>query len=90
MLCFEGISLMLSIFLGKRTSPNYRLVSPPNGELQVINVDKEVSMTIPRDWAVVELTNETDRQDTSICCWSSSKEHQIYQSELRLFHSSAR
>lgn len=43
MLCFEGISLMLNIFRGKRTLPNYRLVAPPKGELQVINVDKEVS-----------------------------------------------
>ncbi|KAL8686388.1 MAG: hypothetical protein Q9218_007143, partial [Villophora microphyllina] len=41
MLCFEGISLMLNIFLGKQTSPDYRLVAPPKGELQVINVDKE-------------------------------------------------
>ncbi|KAL8867487.1 MAG: hypothetical protein Q9174_005634 [Haloplaca sp. 1 TL-2023] len=42
MLCFEGISLMLNIFLGRRTSPDYRLVAPPRGNLQVINVDKEV------------------------------------------------
>lgn len=42
MLCFEGISLMLNIFLGRRTSPDYRLVALPKGELQVINVDKEV------------------------------------------------
>lgn len=48
MLCFEGISLMLEIFLGKRTSPDYRLVAPPKGELQVINVDKEVSTLLLR------------------------------------------
>lgn len=43
MLCFEGISLMLNIFRGKTTSPNYRLAVPPNGELQTITVREEVS-----------------------------------------------
>ncbi|KAI4252742.1 MAG: hypothetical protein LQ352_004098 [Teloschistes flavicans] len=47
MLCFEGISLMLEIFLGKRTLPDYRLVAPPKGELQVINVDKETARIRP-------------------------------------------
>ncbi|KAL8967565.1 MAG: hypothetical protein Q9183_002859 [Haloplaca sp. 2 TL-2023] len=47
MLCFEGISLMLNIFLGRRTSPDYRLVAPPRGNLQVINVDKETSRIRP-------------------------------------------
>lgn len=46
MLCFEGISLMLNIFRGKATAPNYRLVAPLDGELQVINVHKEVRITI--------------------------------------------
>ncbi|KAL8720613.1 MAG: hypothetical protein Q9225_002549 [Loekoesia sp. 1 TL-2023] len=47
MLCFEGISLMLNIFRGKRASPGYRLVAPPKGELQVFNVDKETSRIRP-------------------------------------------
>ncbi|KAL8704199.1 MAG: hypothetical protein Q9201_002617 [Fulgogasparrea decipioides] len=47
MLCFEGISLMLNIFLGKRTSPDYRLVAPPKGELQVIHVNKETARIRP-------------------------------------------
>ena len=42
MLCFEGISLMLNIFLGRKSSPNYRLVAPPNGELEAITVHEEV------------------------------------------------
>ncbi|KAL8892914.1 MAG: hypothetical protein Q9215_000278 [Flavoplaca cf. flavocitrina] len=47
MLCFEGISLMLNIFRGKRTSPDYRLVAPPKGELQIINVSKETARIRP-------------------------------------------
>lgn len=43
MLCFEGISLMLNIFRGKTTSPNYRLAAPPDGELQSITVHEDVS-----------------------------------------------
>ncbi|KAL8673918.1 MAG: hypothetical protein Q9168_001665 [Polycauliona sp. 1 TL-2023] len=47
MLCFEGISLMLNIFRGKKTSPGYRLVAPPQGELQIINVSKETMRVRP-------------------------------------------
>ncbi|KAL9121471.1 MAG: hypothetical protein Q9187_001973 [Circinaria calcarea] len=47
MLCFEGISLMLNIFRGKRSSPNYRLVPPPDGELQTITVHEETSQVRP-------------------------------------------
>ena len=54
MLCFEGISLMLNIFRGKTLSPNYRLVAPPNGELEVIMVHEEVSKRI---------LNSRDRND---------------------------
>ena len=42
MLCFEGISLMLNIFLGRKPSPQYRLVAPPDGELQSITVHEQV------------------------------------------------
>ncbi|KAI9703626.1 MAG: phenylalanine--tRNA ligase subunit beta [Candelina mexicana] len=47
MLCFEGISLMLNIFRGKTESPNYRLIAPPNGELQSITVHQETSRIRP-------------------------------------------
>ncbi|KAJ0422404.1 hypothetical protein BJY00DRAFT_280096 [Aspergillus carlsbadensis] len=45
LLCFEGISLMLNIFLGRKPLPNYRLVEPAGGELQKIIV-KEDTMKI--------------------------------------------
>ncbi|KAL3461532.1 hypothetical protein BJX64DRAFT_260783 [Aspergillus heterothallicus] len=45
LLCFEGISLMLNIFLGRKPLPNYRLVEPAVGELQKIIV-KEDTMKI--------------------------------------------
>ncbi|KAL8985749.1 MAG: hypothetical protein Q9177_004358 [Variospora cf. flavescens] len=47
MLCFEGISLMLNIFRGRRTSPDYRLVAPPKGELQVLTIDEETAKIRP-------------------------------------------
>lgn len=42
MLCFEGIALMLNIFLGKAPAPNYRLIAPQDGEMQTIIVHEEV------------------------------------------------
>ncbi|KAI9871689.1 MAG: phenylalanine--tRNA ligase subunit beta [Pleopsidium flavum] len=47
MLCFEGISLMLNIFRGKKPIPNYRLVAPPDGDLQSITVHEETSRIRP-------------------------------------------
>ncbi|KAK7521191.1 phenylalanyl-tRNA synthetase beta chain [Phyllosticta citriasiana] len=47
MLCFEGIALNLNIFLGRASIPNFRLVAPAGGELQVMNVDKETARIRP-------------------------------------------
>ncbi|KAK6331135.1 phenylalanine--tRNA ligase subunit beta [Orbilia brochopaga] len=38
MLCIEGISKMLNIFLGREEVPNYRVVAPEDGEMQTITV----------------------------------------------------
>lgn len=46
MLCHEGISLMLNIFRGKASVPNYRVVAPANGEAHQITVHQEVSYTM--------------------------------------------
>ncbi|CCX32535.1 hypothetical protein FPQ18DRAFT_376621 [Pyronema domesticum] len=47
MLCFEGIALMLNIFAGKATIPNYRVVAPANGEIQQITVSEETTRIRP-------------------------------------------
>jgi phenylalanyl-tRNA synthetase beta chain len=47
MLCFEGIALMLRIFQGQTTSPNYSLIPPKNGKLQSITVKEETSRVRP-------------------------------------------
>ncbi|KAL4752303.1 hypothetical protein BDW72DRAFT_171515 [Aspergillus terricola var. indicus] len=47
LLCFEGIALMLNIFLGRKPLPKYRLVEPPSGELQKIIVKKDTSKIRP-------------------------------------------
>ncbi|MCJ1474902.1 phenylalanine--tRNA ligase subunit beta [Lambiella insularis] len=47
MLCIEGISLMLNIFNGKTSSPNYQLVSPLDGKIQTMTVAKETMQVRP-------------------------------------------
>lgn len=42
MLCHEGISLMLNVFRGKSSMPNFRVVAPPNGEAHEITVHESV------------------------------------------------
>ena len=48
MLCHEGISLMLNIFRGKASIPNFRVVAPVDGEIQEIKVDPEVIFVLMR------------------------------------------
>ncbi|KAI5792435.1 hypothetical protein DFH27DRAFT_503484 [Peziza echinospora] len=47
MLCHEGIALMLNIFNGKTTLPNYRVVAPADGDVQTITVDPETTKIRP-------------------------------------------
>ncbi|KAF8466945.1 hypothetical protein BDZ91DRAFT_724489 [Kalaharituber pfeilii] len=47
MLCHEGISLMLNIFRGKASVPNWRVVAPPDGEIHQITVHPEVQKIRP-------------------------------------------
>ncbi|EFQ98028.1 phenylalanyl-tRNA synthetase subunit beta [Nannizzia gypsea CBS 118893] len=47
LLCFEGLSLMLNIFLGRAESPNYRVVTPPSGELQTLIIKPETESVRP-------------------------------------------
>ncbi|KAL6233434.1 hypothetical protein BDW75DRAFT_215313 [Aspergillus navahoensis] len=47
LLCFEGIALMLNIFLERKPLPKYRLVEPPSGELQKIIVKEDTSKIRP-------------------------------------------
>ncbi|KAF8543977.1 hypothetical protein BDD12DRAFT_725165 [Trichophaea hybrida] len=47
MLCFEGIAMMLNIFAGKTSIPNYRVVAPPDGEIHQITVHEETTQIRP-------------------------------------------
>ncbi|EEH20661.2 phenylalanine-tRNA ligase, beta subunit [Paracoccidioides brasiliensis Pb03] len=47
LMCIEGIALMLNIFRGRATLPKYRLVTPPNGELEQIIVKEETMKVRP-------------------------------------------
>ena len=42
MLCFEGIALMLNIFNGRKTLPNYRLVESQKGQYETITLHDDV------------------------------------------------
>ena len=44
MLCFEGIALNLNVFLGNISMPNYKLVTPAQGDIQTIKVHEDVSV----------------------------------------------
>ncbi|KAL4922684.1 hypothetical protein BDW62DRAFT_196690 [Aspergillus aurantiobrunneus] len=47
LLCFEGIALMLNIFLERKPLPKYRLSEPPSGELQKIIVKEDTTKIRP-------------------------------------------
>lgn len=47
MLCYEGISLMLNIFLHRQKAPQYTLKAPANGQIQTITVSKDTTRIRP-------------------------------------------
>lgn len=47
MLCFEGIALMLNVFNGKTSFPEYKLVTPSSGKLEMIVVDEDTAGVRP-------------------------------------------
>lgn len=47
MLCFEGIAMMLNIFRGRQSTPNFRLVEPASGKLETITVTEDTSRVRP-------------------------------------------
>ncbi|KAL4810712.1 hypothetical protein BDV18DRAFT_127837 [Aspergillus unguis] len=47
LLCFEGIALMLNIFLGRKPLPNYKLAKPSSGELEKIIVKEDTTKIRP-------------------------------------------
>ncbi|KAJ2907236.1 phenylalanyl-tRNA beta subunit [Zalerion maritima] len=47
MLCFEGIALMLKIFLDKVPIPKYKFVEPADGNLQSITVTEDTAKVRP-------------------------------------------
>ncbi|KAL4793574.1 hypothetical protein BDV19DRAFT_366239 [Aspergillus venezuelensis] len=47
LLCFEGIALMLNIFLERKPLPKYKVVKPPSGELEKIIVKEDTSKIRP-------------------------------------------
>ena len=53
LLCLEGITRALNIFLSRATVPNYRLVDPPNGEKHVLTILPETAQIRPYAAAAV-------------------------------------
>ncbi|CCG82588.1 Phenylalanyl-tRNA synthetase, beta subunit [Taphrina deformans PYCC 5710] len=53
LLCLEGIALALNIFLEKETTPNYKIVQPPDGQKHVLTIDPETSQIRPYAAAAV-------------------------------------
>ncbi|KAJ5477342.1 Phenylalanine--tRNA ligase beta subunit [Penicillium diatomitis] len=47
LLCFEGIALMLNIFLKRKALPEYKLVEPSNGQLEEIIVKENTTQIRP-------------------------------------------
>ncbi|CAL5867307.1 uncharacterized protein PFLUO_LOCUS1522 [Penicillium psychrofluorescens] len=47
LLCFEGIALMLNIFLGRASLPDYKLAQPASGQLETIVVKEDTTKIRP-------------------------------------------
>ncbi len=79
MLCFEGISLMLNIFRGKTTSPNYRLAAPLSGELETITVHESVSSGRKSQRLRPRSHSELDFKGAPLRIRGNSAKYQVHQ-----------
>ena len=90
LLCIEGIARALRIFLQKSEAPIYKLVYPPGGESELLQVkiDPEVGRLISC------VTNNAeclpDSQNQTLVCLRHFAEYQVHGKILRLFYRSAR
>ena len=68
MLCFEGISLMLNVFLQRTTCPSYSLLPPKGGQLETITVKKETAQIRPYVTGAIlrDITFDQARYDSFI------------------------
>ena len=85
LLCFEGIALMLKIFLGRQPLPEYKLAEPANG-LQEIIVKEDVGASEIILLVVYTKIYGLDHQDPTICLGCHSAECQVRPGPLRLLH----
>ena len=71
---------MLNIFNGKTTSPNYRLVAPPDGKIQTLTIGEEVTSVHWRRLRILTLVVDDD--SAPICCCSYPQERLIHKSTV--------
>lgn len=81
MLCFEGISLMLNIFRGKRDAPQYTLAPPAGGQLEYLTAHREVSGQ--SEWSLGKSAQfEIDVENKALCFRGDPSQYQIYTSTI--------
>lgn len=79
---------MLKIFQGKTKSPNYRLVTPPDGKLQTITVKEEVRPAMMR--VCIQADTPVDDQDKAVYLGGSLEKCEAHTGEIRILHRAAR
>lgn len=76
---------MLNIFLGRKSSPQYRLVAPPNGELQTITVHKQVWEMCDGE-SLARAEARLDFENTAIRLWGGLTKYQVHPGTIRVLH----
>ena len=90
LLCIEGISRALRIFLGLDKPPQYKLVHPAGGEANLVTatVSSDVRIPVPR---TVERLSEfcvfaTDPEDPSVLRRRHPAEREVHGAVIRVLH----
>jgi hypothetical protein len=86
LLCIEGIARALRVFLGKGKTPEHRLVYPPGGEKDIIEVTVAPTVSRVSHFGFHVLTSVLDSPSSPLlrCCCPSKC--QIYATVVRLVH----
>ena len=86
LLCIEGIARALRVFLGKGKTPEYRLVYPPGGEKDLIEVTVAPAVSRVSHFYFYALTSVLDSPSSPLLRFCCPSECQIYATVVRLVH----
>ncbi len=86
LLCIEGIARALQVFLKKGRAPEYRLVYPPGGEKDLVEVTVAPEVSQVRQHLLVPSDNAIGSASSPLFRFCYSSKRQVHATLVRIVH----